>query len=171
MAADLRLPREAWQDHPNYPHNLLLLRSHESFRIVNERLVDRASRGGSREAVVAVFDWWKTGMHGHEHYEEAKLYPFLEHRWGVNCDVLTEGHAALAEADRRVREASQEELEQALRAHRDVLLDHLDLEERMVVPALLALTRAEFDAYSQSSLRRLLREVPCHADQGCRACA
>lgn len=166
----LDLPRHAWAAHPNYPHQVLLLRSHEAFRTISEGLVDKARAGAGRAALGRVFRWWKAGMHGHERYEEGKLYPFLEHRWGLDCDELSAGHEALAAADQAVRTAAEGELAEALAHHDAVLREHLDLEERRVLPALLALSREEFRQYSEQPLPVLLAEVPCHGPQGCRAC-
>jgi len=171
MVPDLDLPREAWAAHPRYPHNLLLLRSHDAFHAVGERLVAHARAGASRSAVLAVFAGWKAAMAGHEHYEETKLYPFLEHRWGLRCDALAAGHRALAEADRAVRGAEASDLPAALATHHEVLTEHLDLEEARVIPALLALSEAAFDVYTRGRLPDLLRDVPCYSDAGCRACA
>jgi hypothetical protein len=172
MAANLALAPSEWGAHANYPHNILLLKSHAGFRARSDDLLRQAQGGRQIEPIVASFRWWKSAMRSHEHYEEGKLYPYLEHRWGVTCDHLTAGHEALAEADTAVVTAqSSADLAQALRGHHDVLLSHLDLEERLVVPALLALSRREFDVYYRSSLRRLLEEVSCHAPSGCRHCS
>jgi hypothetical protein len=171
MHVDLDLPRSAWPDHPSYPEQVLLLRSHQGFRAQSRSLIERADAGGRRPGIVASFSWWKAAMHSHEGYEESKLYPFLEHRWGLDCDGLTAGHRALAVADAAVRATDDAGLAQALEAHHAVLMDHLDAEERLVIPALLALDRQEFEDYCDHGLRWLLAEVPCHAGEaGCRAC-
>jgi len=83
MVAPLKLPRSSWTTHPNYPQQVLLLGSHRSFRATSRWLVAQARQGGHRSPTLASFSWWKSAMAGHEHYEEGKLYPFLEHRWGV----------------------------------------------------------------------------------------
>lgn len=172
MTTELRLPRTAWDAHPNYPHQVLLLGSHRNFRSISRRLIERADQGAAPGAVLPSFSWWKSAMGSHEHYEEAKLYPYLEHRWGLTCDHLTAGHHALAVADEDVRAADASTLTEALEAHHQVLMDHLDAEERLVIPALLALQAEEFDDYTHRSLRMLVRETPCHAGAaGCRVCA
>lgn len=170
MVAELDLPRSAWETHVNYPDQILLLRSHASFRTVSRELVERAENGGDPAAIRAVFRWWRANMHGHERYEEGKLYPFLEHRWGLRCDDLSAGHRALSEAEAVVHAAQPEALAQALEEHDRVLSAHLDAEEELVIPALLALTREEFEDYCALPLSVLLRSVPCHADS-CRVCA
>ena len=164
MMANLALAPSEWEAHENYPQNTLLLSSHRSFRATSAILLQKAQRGSERTSVIATFRWWKSAMRSHEHYEEGKLYPFLEHRWGLRCDPLTAGHEVLAEAAIAVlRARTPDDLVNALSHHHDVLLSHLDLEERLVIPALLALSREEFLFYYNSSLKRLLEVVPCHA--------
>jgi len=172
MVAPLQLPRAEWSTHPNYPRQVLLLGSHRNFRAMGRLLIDRASGGQGRASTLAAFSWWKSAMGGHEHYEEHKLYPFLEHRWGLDCTLLRDGHTALSTADAQVRQAQgTPALVSALEAHHSVLLQHLDEEEQLVVPALLALAPWEFDAYTSQSLWRTMLEVPCHAGEaGCRVC-
>lgn len=172
MTIDLALPRTAWTAHPNFPTQTLLLGSHRSFRATSRFLLARAEDGATRPGILASFAWWKAAMHGHERYEEGKLYPYLLHRWGLACDDLAAGHAALADADARVREASGAALADALGVHHALLMDHLDAEERRVIPALLALSAQEFLDYTEHGRGWLMREVPCHAgESGCAACA
>ncbi|MEZ4321451.1 MAG: hemerythrin domain-containing protein [Myxococcota bacterium] len=147
MSVDLSLPREAWTTHPHYPSQVLLLRSHASFRSISRQLIDGASRGVERDALLEIFRWWKASMRSHEAYEEGKLYPFLTRRFGIDTAPMAEGHDALRTADLRVRAASDTELQAALEHHDTVLDVHLDLEESIVIPALLALEPEEFEAY------------------------
>jgi len=171
MTVDLSLPRAAWSEHPNYPNQTLLLRSHRSFRETSSWLSARAARGEPRAALLASFAWWKGAMHGHERYEEGKLYPYLEHRWGLSCADLTAGHAALADADARVRSARGDALSEALDVHHALLMAHLDAEERRVIPALLELGGDEFVTYTENGRGWLMRTVACYAGaSGCRWC-
>ena len=39
-----------------------------------------------------IFRQWMYAMGNHERYEEGKLYPYLEARWGLSCESLREGH-------------------------------------------------------------------------------
>jgi hypothetical protein len=165
-ACDLQLPRAAWPDHPNYPRHLLLVRSHEGFRRASRRLVERAEAGHDAEAIGWGFRTLKWAMHGHERYEEHKLYPYLEARWPLSCDALRAGHERLAEADQVVSHAVTDAdgpataaLVEALEAHDAILNAHLDEEEALVVPALLALTPAEFDAYYNRDIHSLLADL------------
>lgn len=159
----LTLPRHAWADHPHYPDQVLLLGSHRSFRQFSRMLIDRTESGGEPKAIGYAFSYWKSSMGNHEHYEEHKLYPYLEARWGISCDDLREGHHALAAVEEAVHAAvtedSRDGLLTALREHDTVLSAHLDREEEVVIPALLALTPEEFDTYYHSSIHRLLRDL------------
>jgi hemerythrin-like domain-containing protein len=136
---------------------VLLLRSHQAFRETSRVLCRRARDGGDSAAIGWIFNAWKSGMHSHERYEEYKLYPYLERRWGLSMEALQEGHALLSAKEEDVRAAfrdtegpASEALVAALQAHHDVLLEHLDLEEDVVIPALLALEPDEFEAYLEA---------------------
>ena len=64
----------------------------------------------------------------------------------------------------RVREAvapgdAAPALADALRAHHEALIEHLALEEELVIPALLALEPAEFEDYYHSDIRGLLQRL------------
>ena len=163
----LSLPREQWTAHPRYPQQVLLLGAHRQFRHLSRRLAQRAARGGDTTAIRRLFEPWKHMMtHGHERYEEHKLYPYLEARWGISCDALRAGHADLHACDAAVRAAldssgsdASPALAAALQAHDDALSAHLDQEEAVVIPALLALSPEEFEAYSRSDIRTLLRAL------------
>ncbi len=161
------IPREAWEDHPHFPAQVLLLGSHENFRRVNRYLVEEVVKPGSVAGLQRLYASWISGMRSHEAYEEHKLYPYLARRWGVSFDAAAAGHDALHEVDHVVRAAfaaagrtpepdARAALAAALARHERVLLDHLALEEDLVIPLLLALDPAEFDDYCHSSIGRLL---------------
>lgn len=164
--AVLDLPRDAWADHPRYPRQVLLLGSHESFRRTSASLVRRAESGGDAAAIGWVFDYWKSAMSGHERYEEHKLYPYLEARWGLSCDPLRAGHHQLAALDAAVRAAvdacdgpATPALHTALATHDAALSAHLDVEEELIIPALLALSPDEFETYYHSNIHTLLSRL------------
>ena len=160
LDAALRLPRHAWTDHPRYPTQTLLLGSHDSFRRTSSTLIARAESGGDLAGIQWVFSYWKSAMRGHEHYEEHKLYPYLEARFPLSCDALRAGHDHLAELDTAVRDAEDlPALAAALKAHDAVLCAHLEAEEALVIPALLALAPEEFETYYHSDIRTLLRTL------------
>ena len=164
----LTLPRDQWTRHPHYPRQTLLLNSHESFRRTSRVLLRRAEGGSDAAAIGWVFRAWKAAMRSHEGYEEHKLYPYLERRWGLSMATAEEGHRKLAELDAAVRGAvtaiptggdATPALADALRAHDEALVAHLALEEALVIPALLALEPAEFEDYSMSDIRGLLQRL------------
>ncbi|MEO0326734.1 MAG: hypothetical protein AAF447_27575, partial [Myxococcota bacterium] len=92
-----RALRASFEDHPHYPAQTLLLRSHDGFRGVSQELIERAREreDGWRAHVELVFRLWHRGMAGHEAYEEHKLYPYLARRFRVSLAALAGEHAAL----------------------------------------------------------------------------
>ncbi|MEL6348471.1 MAG: hemerythrin domain-containing protein, partial [Myxococcota bacterium] len=151
-------------DHPRYPTQTLLLGAHKNFRMISDVLVRRAEQGGDAAAIALLFLRWKMAMKSHEAYEENKLYPYLEWRWPLSCASLRDGHGELHACEQRVMAAAQEgrgaasaALAEALRVHDAVLNAHLDLEEEIVIPALLALSPEEFQTYYDSDLDTLLQ--------------
>lgn len=158
--------RAQWQHHPRWPQQTLLLGSHEAFRKRSAWIIDRVEALAGDDVRRARrwlarmrtdFDWWMSGMSGHERYEERKLYPFLARRWNTEFDELVAGHQALHHQRDDVREAFRRALAagvdiaaasadvlRALTAHRRVLVDHLRDEEDRVIPLLLELAPEEF---------------------------
>lgn len=167
-----RIARADWKAHPNYPHQVLLLGSHQSFRRVAETLQREVRRSGSMHGAQDLFERWMGAMSGHEGYEERKLYRYLECRWGVDLTELRQGHEELHACRDEVRGAfdsrlleqaevdghgaARARLRRALDAYEAVLLTHLDLEEERVIPLLLELSPDEFAAYYALPIRFLL---------------
>jgi hypothetical protein len=143
------IKREHWEDHANYPNHVLLLGSHENFRRISSLLLDRARLSGYEAGIESLYRRWKSAMRGHEYYEENKLYPYLNRRWGVSFEDAEAGHEALRAKDQDVLEAfvdpsSQTALVEALTRHDEVLVEHLSYEEDLVIPLLLELPSDEF---------------------------
>ena len=174
------LSRPDWTSHPHWPEQVLLLGSHENFRRISAYLITAAEDEPSGErgrssltAIASLYLRWITGMRSHEAYEERKLYPYLARRWGTDFAGAKAGHAALHTAHAAVVEAIAEAAEQgeitpalvaALRAHDQALDAHLELEEELVIPGLLALSPAEFHRYTMLSLPSLLAELDTAAE-------
>lgn len=161
----LHIDREDWESHPHFPEQSLLLQAHASFRRKGVELIRRAEDGSLREGIAWLFRVWKGAMHAHEYYEEHKLYPYIEARWGYSMQSASDGHEELAEREHAVFEAlnsatdNRQILTRALREHQDVLCRHLDLEEELVLPALLELDPDEFEDYLHSDIRGLLQRL------------
>lgn len=155
-----KFPRSEWSAHPNFPEQSLLLRSHEDFR----RLARRLSALDPLERIERLFRRGMFAMESHERYEESKLYPYLERRWGVSMDALVAGHESLTLRKRELsiafvaaRERSaRSRLEAAIAAFGETLREHLDLEEETVIPLLLELSPDEFADYSLLPIAALL---------------
>ena len=160
-----------WTRHPRFGSQTLLLGSHENFRRVSQHLVAHAALPGAGLAALShLFERWIAAMRSHEHYEEHKLYPYLERRWQVSFEAATAGHHALHERTDAVREAfsvagdgkqddTRRALADALIAHDRTLLEHLSLEERRVIPLLLELDPEEFQRLTTPSIHSLLRQL------------
>ncbi len=164
------LPRSAWADHVNYPSQVLLLGSHDNFRDVSAHLVRESMQAWAlspkrppRADLAKLFRRWKRGMKSHEGYEEGKLYPYLNAKYGVNMAVLEMHHRILGQVEERVFAAESEgdalKFAHALKKHDEVLVPHLAQEEEMVIPLLLALKPKEFERYSRGHISGLLREL------------
>jgi len=156
LASLPRLPRDEWSSHPNYPDQVLLLGSHNNFRRFSKHLVGLAAQVGRSGEVSVLFEQWMGAMRGHEAYEERKLYPFLQQRWGVSFEHARAGHKLLHSLEHRVvsrfeefdAQRVNEKLLQALSDYDRILNEHLDHEEELVIPLLLALSPEEFRAFT-----------------------
>jgi hypothetical protein len=146
------IPRAEWSQHPNFPTQALLLGSHANFRAISEHLMQSARQRAPIAPISSLYRRWKAAIEGHEAYEERKLYPYLERRWGVSFADAVAGHELLHARDREVRDALRTGVgvAETLAAHHTVLVEHLDLEETLVIPLLLELSPAEFALYSLS---------------------
>lgn len=157
------LPREAWANHPRFPNQTLLLGSHRNFREVSQILIHANRAGEPRETLELLYQRWIGAMRGHEAYEEDKLYPYLSRRWNLSFEAAEAGHEALHAAHDEVLEAfalrDRGGVQTALERHHAVLEAHLELEEDLVIPALLGLSPDEFDTYYHSDLSSLLRAL------------
>lgn len=158
-----RIPREAWSVHPHFPTQTLLLGAHRSFREVSEVLIRAAREGKPRDLIQDLYQHWIGAMRGHEGYEEDKLYPYLSRRWQLSFEAAEAGHHALHEAHDEVLNAfalhEKSGIVEALERHHEVLEAHLELEEELVIPALLGLSPEEFTRYYNSDLGTLLRDM------------
>ena len=170
------LPRSLWQSHQNFPGHALLLGSHDNFRNISTHLVNESMRAWStaptlppRADLPQLFKRWKRAMKNHEGYEEAKLYPYLNAKYGVSMSILELHHKNLGLAEDRVNRAERDadalKFAHALKKHDQILVPHLAQEEEMVIPLLLALTPREFERYSNGNIRGLLREIAREAEE------
>lgn len=175
-ASPPHLPRAQWAQHPHFPSQALLLGSHQNFCAINAGLIQQAQVGMAAH-LEPRYRSWIAAMRSHEAYEEHKVYPYLARRWGVSFEAAEAGHHALHEAHAgvlsafsalRADESPDRELAvvRALQEHDRVLQAHLQVEEDLVIPLLLALRPDEFDRYYNSSIRTLMRELDRHEASG-----
>jgi hypothetical protein len=112
---------------------------------------------------MGLFRRWKRAMKNHEGYEEHKLYPYLQAKYGVSMAILELQHRSLGLAEDKVIAADRDgdalQFAHALKKHDEVLVPHLAQEEDMVIPLLLTLKPREFERYSNGHIAGLLREI------------
>ncbi|MBX3232171.1 MAG: NUDIX domain-containing protein [Labilithrix sp.] len=128
----------------------MLLTLHDHFRVATERLRFMFERepdvplGWVGRAFAPIAEM----LHHHHHAEEQMLFPFVERRTGSAPEKLVLDHGELTAAIDAVNDAlrpetAREDAAAALARFEDVLVDHLDREEGLVVPVLLELAPAE----------------------------
>jgi hypothetical protein len=160
------LPRDQWAAHPRYPQQILLLGSHANFLRISDLLLRRALQAngapdehGWRAPTAQLFEAWQSAMANHERYEELKLYRFLERRFEARFDELEAGHRRLhrlaAAVRRALADGSALQEGESLRNYHHELEAHLDAEEQLVIPMLLALEPVDFRHFTHSSPREL----------------
>ncbi len=166
------IARERWPEHPRFASQALLLGSHASFRRISRALLEAGAavpEGAIAASSLAVrqrlFAQWQGSMRSHEAYEERKLYPFLRHRFGVTTAQLEAGHEALHVIERELgasAETGDEVGWSGAMARYDRMLDqHLNAEEDLVIPCLLALAPAEFRAYYDGTAASVAEGPSC----------
>lgn len=165
------LPRSEWSKHPKFPTQALLLGSHDNFREISQYILRLVGEENRIAYAKRLFSSWMTGMRGHEHYEEKKLFRYLSRRFQVSIEKLQDGHDQLHQREDEVRAAFEERLRQqevegsnsrllqALQDHRSTLLEHLWLEENTVIPLLLSMTSEEFNEYYHSGIHHLMVQL------------
>lgn len=122
----------AWRTHPNAAGPAsLLLSIHDQFRAASARLqvcdVALAPR---------IFGSLAQTLHHHHHAEEMMLFPLVHRRTGDAPAQLVTDHEELTTA---IAEVEADVSRATLARFHDVLIAHLDREEALVIPILLAI--------------------------------
>jgi len=133
-----------WRTHPSVSGPAsLLLSVHDQFRAVSARL-----QVADLSFAARMFVPLAQVLHHHHHAEEASLFPMVHRRSGDAPAELVTDHEELTNAIAAV----QAELSRATLARfHDALIAHLDREEALVIPILLAMTPNEGWAELQGS--------------------
>jgi 8-oxo-dGTP pyrophosphatase MutT (NUDIX family) len=149
----LRLGRRAaWSRHPNFAGGpaSTLVAIHDEFRAASKRLIDRTGREpeGALAQLAGAFMPLAQTLRHHHHAEEAMLFPMVEGRTGTAPAHLVAEHEALTRAIAAVEAslsagASRAHAKAAVAAFDEVLVTHLDREESLVIPVLLAMAPTE----------------------------
>ncbi|MEV7385524.1 MULTISPECIES: hemerythrin domain-containing protein [unclassified Streptomyces] len=154
------------------PHTHEMVVVHRVFRresALLPRLVRAVPEGDTARAarIVGALGDYTMGLHHHHHAEDELIWPLLRSRAAQDEALvgrMTEQHetidrtlAAVAEWtpvwERSADRISGEELALALQAHRTALLEHLDEEERSVLPLVAEhLTVAEWDLVGERGM-------------------
>ncbi len=141
--------RAAWRENPNVagPASMLLY-IHDHFRAAGSRLRSLVTAGADFATVAREFRPLAEVLHLHHHAEEATLFPAVLRATGVAPEQLVLDHAELTRAIAAVEAsltstASPAAIAEAVTTFDDVLTAHLEREEQLVVPVLLAMTPAE----------------------------
>ncbi len=133
VAHVLRRARRAdWTRHPNIGGPAwMLLGIHDQFRRAAEYLLT-LEHG---EQIARAFAPLGRALHHHHHAEELMLFPFVEQSTGIAPRRLVSDHEELTAAITAVEASYTKE---AVARFERVLREHLDREELLVVPVLLA---------------------------------
>ena len=128
-----RARRVDWTRHPNIGGPVsMLLGIHDQFRRAAEYLLTLEYP----EQIARAFAPLARVLHHHHHAEEVMLFPFVERSTGVAPRRLVSDHEELTAAIDAVETSYTRE---AIVRFERVLREHLDREELLVVPVLLAL--------------------------------
>lgn len=136
-----RMRRADWRRDPRFlGHAQMLLVIHDQFRLSSERLRFVLEREPDVDLgwLARMFRPLAEMLHHHHHAEEILLFPQMG-----GAERLTRDHEALKAAIAQVSGAlrsggSPEDAAAVLRRFDDILVDHLDREEALAMPFLLA---------------------------------
>jgi 8-oxo-dGTP pyrophosphatase MutT (NUDIX family) len=140
-----------WKKHPNAagPASTLLA-IHDQFRAGSSRLQLLVEREAEVDLawVARAFMPLAQTLHHHHHAEEEMLFPLVHRRTGTAPEMLVSDHEALTSAIEAVEAslsagANKEHAKAAVAHFDEVLVAHLDREESLVIPVLLAMTPDE----------------------------
>lgn len=127
-----------------------LLGIHQQFRIASERLGLLAGREAEPDMgwLRRAFRPLAQTLHHHHHAEEAMLFPLVAQQTGVAPAGLVGDHGTLTAAIEEVvasltEGADPKRARATIARFANVLVTHLDREERLVMPVLLALSPRE----------------------------
>lgn len=144
-----QMDHATWRTHPNIagPASTLLA-IHDQFRAAGQRLSLLVEREPDLGWVARAFAPLADTLHHHHRAEEALLFPALARRAAIDPERLVGDHAELTAsigavqqslapgADRRVAKG-------VVARFGDVLVTHLDREERLAIPCLLEISPSE----------------------------
>lgn len=154
-------------EQPPDTHEMVVV--HRAFRRESQALISLIAAApdgdtGRVRTLAAHLRWYEGGLSNHHHGEDELIWPLLRRRVDVQADVVVRmevQHERIAETLGRAMSAlpawqdsadtsARDKLVLALTEHRDVLLEHLDDEERHLLPlASRHLTRREWSTLGE----------------------
>jgi hemerythrin-like domain-containing protein len=136
---------------PPDTHEMIVI--HRAFRretrLIGELIASIPNGDTTRAAVLAAhLDWYQAGLANHHQGEDELIWPLLRHRAIADSEIVScmeHQHERVAQTLHQVDAAlpvwrtsagttARDELVAALIAHRSVLIEHLDDEERHLLP-------------------------------------
>jgi 8-oxo-dGTP pyrophosphatase MutT (NUDIX family) len=137
-----RVRRARWRKDSGFRgHAQMLLLIHDQFRMTSERirLVHAREPEVDLGWIRRLFEPLAEILHHHHHAEEIVLFPLITERTGTSPTRLVDDHETLKTAIDAVFAAFRTgDVARALADFDDVLVDHLDREEGIAMPVLLA---------------------------------
>jgi hemerythrin-like domain-containing protein len=126
----------------------MMLSSHDQFRTASKRLRSLVAAGTDAADLARMFRPFAEVLHHHHHGEELMVFPAVLRATGVAPERLVADHVELMRAIDDVAKSfaaptTAERMAAAVTTFDEVLCAHLDREEELVVPVLLAMTPAE----------------------------
>jgi iron-sulfur cluster repair protein YtfE (RIC family) len=144
---------ERWHEHPAWTRQAYdaLVGFHDRYRRETSRLVAAAADEQiTREELLRDCTTLEDRLHTHEAVEEQGLYPFIEQRFDVELEPLRLEHQELNSCIDKLKAMlatpgiERHLLRRELARLDQTLREHLRAEEAVCVPALLAISAADF---------------------------
>jgi hypothetical protein len=144
-----KMDHATWRTHPNIagPASTLLA-IHDQFRVAAQRLSLLVERDPDLGWVARAFAPLADTLHHHHHAEEALLFPALVRRAGIDPERLVGDHEELTTSISAVEQslapgADRHVAKEVIARFGEILVTHLDREERAAIPCLLDMSPRE----------------------------
>ncbi len=163
---------QRWATHRNWSKQAAMLRSHDRLEHASARVVEMTRETDEPGRAARAFRHLLPSVDSHLQYQEQKLLPFLEWRWGTSTAALLADQRALvaqrseviaaleaAAADAKLRGVALERLE----AHHALLVRTLAATETLAIPLLVQLSPSELSSFTLMRVGGLRELIATHA--------